>query len=105
MRAVVDGDRIARLMEGIGRLAKGPGTVYLVGGATALAKIERGHVMDLNDVRAMIDRGLVQRALLTTFFERVAPDLLRYPAIDGQAFRAKVQAVVDRVSDDDANAG
>ena len=181
MRAAVDGDRIARLMAGIGRLAKGPGRVYLVGGATAvtigwrdatvdadvkldpepagvfeaiavlknelnmnvelaapdefipplpgwrersvfiarhglvdffhydfygqaLAKIERGHVMDLRDVRAMIDRGLVQRALLATFFERIAPDLLRYPAIDGQAFRAKVQAVVDGVSDADANA-
>ena len=36
MRAVVDGDRIARLMSGIGRLAKGPGRVYLVGGATAV---------------------------------------------------------------------
>ena len=35
-RSLVDADRIVRLMEGIGRRAKGPGRVYLVGGSSAV---------------------------------------------------------------------
>ena len=36
MRSASDAAKINRLMQGIGRLARGPGRVYLVGGASAV---------------------------------------------------------------------
>ena len=47
--------------------------------AQALAKIERGHAQDLDDVRTMLDRGLVDRAGLRDYFERVKPLLYSTP--------------------------
>jgi hypothetical protein len=168
MRAASDARKIERLMQGIGRLAKGPGRVYLVGGASAvtigwrpttvdadlkldpepegvfdaiaklkgeldmnvelaapddfipplpgwkersrfiarhgqvdffhydfyaqaLAKIERGHTMDLEDARQMTVRGLIDMVELARRFDAIAPDIVRYPAIDPDAFRAKVE--------------
>ena len=60
--------------------------------AQALAKIERGHVVDLDDVREMIHRGLVEEARATSFFLAIEPQLHRYPAIDAARFRHLVQA-------------
>ena len=172
MRAASNAKKIERLMQGIGRLAKGPGRVYLVGGASAvtigwrpttvdvdlkldpepegvfdaiaklkaeldtnielaapddfippvpgwkerspfivrhgpvdffhydfyaqaLAKIERGHTMDLEDARRMTARGLIDVAELACRFEAIAPDIVRYPAIDPDAFRAKVESFAE----------
>lgn len=52
----------------------------------SLAKIERGHRQDLDDVREMISRGLVDRGRLREFFDSIEPMLYRYPAIDPQSF-------------------
>jgi hypothetical protein len=57
----------------------------------ALAKIERGHERDLEDVREMLRRGLVDPALLRDSFVRIRPDLIRYPAIDPESFARKVE--------------
>ena len=62
--------------------------------AQALAKIERGHDLDRRDIAAMRGRGLIDPDRLLTFFDSIEPGLLRYPAIDPQAFRAKVHAAV-----------
>ena len=62
----------------------------------ALAKIERGHHTDLGDVQAMVGRGLIDLNVLLRLFEGVTRDLLRYPAIDEQALRAKLAAMVER---------
>ena len=168
MRTTSDATKITRLMQGLGRLARGPGRVYLVGGASAvtlgwraatidadlkldpepegifeaisklkeeldmnvelaapddfippvpgwrqrssfiarhgqvdffhydfygqaLAKIERGHAMDLEDVRQMIGRGLIDKEDLARRFDAIASDIVRYPAIEPDAFRAKVE--------------
>ena len=168
MRTTSDAAKITRLMQGLGRLARGPGRVYLVGGASAvtlgwraatidadlkldpepegifeaisklkeeldmnvelaapddfippvpgwrqrssfiarhgqvdffhydfygqaLAKIERGHAMDLEDVRQMIGRGLIDKEDLVRRFDAIALDIVRYPAIEPDAFRAKVE--------------
>ena len=168
MRSASDAAKINRLMQGIGRLARGPGRVYLVGGASAvtfgwrlatidadlkldpepegvfeaiaklkdeldmnvelaapddfippvpgwrerspfitrhgqvdffhydfyaqaLAKIERGHATDLEDVREMIGRALIDKDELARRFDAIEPDIVRYPAIEPDAFRAKVQ--------------
>lgn len=56
----------------------------------ALSKIERGFAQDLEDVRAMIDRGLVEPARLRELYDAIEPELYRYPAIDPAAFRRKV---------------
>ncbi len=55
--------------------------------AQALAKIERGHALDREDVRQMLSRGLVDRARAWDLFLRIEPELYRYPAIDPTAFR------------------
>lgn len=60
--------------------------------AQALAKIERGHAQDVDDVRAMLDRGLVTPAAIREAFDDVASRLYRFPAIDPAAFRHSVEA-------------
>jgi hypothetical protein len=56
----------------------------------ALAKLERGHAKDLDDVRHMAQRGLIERNRLLEFYDAVAPHLYRYPAIDPPSFRKAV---------------
>lgn len=60
--------------------------------AQALAKVERGHRRDLDDVRAMLTRGLIVADAARAYFARIAPELYRYPAVDPEAFRAAVDA-------------
>jgi Nucleotidyltransferase of unknown function (DUF6036) len=172
MRSVADAGKIRHLMREIGRRARGPGRVYLVGGASALlegwrattvdvdlkldpepagifeaigalkndldvnvelsapdqflpplpdwrersvfierqgeveffhydfraqalAKLARGYDRDLADVRAMLARNLVSRADLVAALETMRPDLLRYPALDADAFARRVKGFVD----------
>jgi hypothetical protein len=61
--------------------------------AQALAKLERGHGRDLEDVAALIDAGLVEPPRLRAFFDEIEPDLYRFPAVSPSAFRARVEAV------------
>ena len=60
----------------------------------ALAKIERGFALDLEDVRRMIERGLVEPVRLRELYEVIEPQLYRYPAIDPPEFRRKVEAAL-----------
>jgi hypothetical protein len=62
--------------------------------AQALSKIERGHAQDVEDVREMLGRGLVEREALRAYFEAIAPRLYRYPAIDPASFRQAVEEAV-----------
>lgn len=64
--------------------------------AQALAKIERGHAIDIEDVEQMIRRGLVEPHRLLEFLDRIVPDLRRYPALDPPSFRRAVEAIVAR---------
>jgi Nucleotidyltransferase of unknown function (DUF6036) len=59
----------------------------------ALSKLERGHGRDLGDVRAMIERGLVDAARLLDTFDEIEPRLYGFPAIDPPAFRRRVEKV------------
>jgi hypothetical protein len=58
----------------------------------ALAKLERGHTQDLEDVRVMLDRGLVNAERLEAAFDEIEPQLYRFPAIDPGDFRRRVEA-------------
>lgn len=172
MRQPADPRRLRRLLEELGRRARGPGRVYLTGGATALlegwrtstidvdlkldpepagifeaiaalkdelalnielaspdlflppvpgwrersrfiarhgeveflhfdlhsqalAKLARAHERDLLDVRAMIERGLVTREDITSGLERIQPELIRYPALDAEAFERRVRRFLE----------
>lgn len=63
----------------------------------ALAKIERGFGQDLDDVREMLDRGLVEPQRLKELYEAIEPQLYRYPAIDPPVFRERLEAVLSPV--------
>lgn len=56
----------------------------------ALAKVERGFDQDLRDVQAMVQRGLVVPGRARELFERIVPELVRFPAVDPRALRALV---------------
>jgi hypothetical protein len=58
----------------------------------ALAKVERGHRQDLNDVREMLARGLIERGRALEYFARIEPELYRFPALDPVSFRRAVEA-------------
>ncbi len=63
--------------------------------AQALAKIERGHSLDVSDVEEMVRRGLIDPAQMVKHFEVIFSQLYRYPAIDPRAFRQAVEKIVD----------
>lgn len=58
----------------------------------ALAKLERAFDQDLQDVRDMLERGLILPTRALELYESIEPDLFRYPAIDPPSFRARVEA-------------
>jgi uncharacterized nucleotidyltransferase DUF6036 len=57
----------------------------------ALAKVERGHRQDLDDVRQMLDRKLITTQAAREYFARIEPELYRFPAIDAPSFRRAVE--------------
>jgi len=63
--------------------------------AQALSKIERGHARDVEDVREMAARGLIDVSRLVAFFELIAPELYRYPAVDPASFRGAVEKTAE----------
>lgn len=59
-----------------------------------LSKLERRHAKDLADAEAMVDAGLVDPSRLLPLFERIEPELFRFPAIDPRSFRRAVEEFV-----------
>lgn len=57
----------------------------------ALAKLERGHTQDLDDVRLMLERDLVTPDRLRSAFDEIEPQLYRFPAIEPADFRQRVE--------------
>jgi hypothetical protein len=64
--------------------------------AQCLAKLERGHRKDVEDVQAMMRMGLVMTTGLLRMFSQIEPELYRYPAIDPASFRDAVMAATGR---------
>lgn len=62
--------------------------------AQALSKIERAHARDVEDVREMAARKLIEPARLVAFFDLIEPQLYRYPAVDAASFRNAVAETV-----------
>jgi hypothetical protein len=61
--------------------------------AQALAKIERGHAQDLEDVEALVERGLVDPSRALAYLDEVEEELYRYPAVDAASLRRRVEEV------------
>ena len=66
--------------------------------AQLLAKLERAHVRDLEDVQALLELGLVDPSAARRAFDELEPRLYRFPAIDPASFRARVEEVLGRAS-------
>ncbi|MDP2054488.1 MAG: hypothetical protein Q8L75_12685 [Acidobacteriota bacterium] len=66
--------------------------------AQALSKIERAHARDVEDVREMAVRKLIEPSRLVAFFDLIEPQLYRYPAIDAVSFRSAVTETVRALS-------
>ena len=56
-----------------------------------LAKLERGHAQDLEDVRAFVASGLVNPLQALAYFRELEPELYRFPAVDPPSFRRSVE--------------
>jgi len=65
--------------------------------AQALAKIERGHALDVTDVKEMFRRALIEPTQLKNLFEAIVPQLYRYPAIDPPAYRRAVEKMIESI--------
>lgn len=61
----------------------------------ALSKIERFHRRDQADVQRMFQDGLVEKSLLWDLFLQAEPELIRYPAVEPRALRARLEQLLD----------
>ncbi len=66
--------------------------------AQALAKIERGHALDVADVEQMFRRGFIEPIQLKNHFAAIVPQLYRYPAIDPSAYRRAVEKMIEDIA-------
>jgi hypothetical protein len=62
----------------------------------ALSKVERGFTQDLEDVRQMVARGLVDPVRLRELFADVREQLYRYPSIDPKALERNLEQLATR---------
>ncbi len=62
--------------------------------AQALAKIERGHSQDVEDIQSLLKSGLVRPERLLELFGQIEGLIYKYPAIDPKAFRRAVEDAV-----------
>ena len=65
----------------------------------ALSKIERGFSRDLDDVREMIRRKLVHPEEIRRFSREILPGLIRFPAVDPDAFVRAIDGFLVGVED------
>lgn len=63
--------------------------------AQALAKLERSHARDMQDVSEMRRLQLVDPPKLLAFLDAIEPQLFRYPAVDPRSFRHRVEEFVE----------
>jgi len=66
--------------------------------AQALAKIERGHELDLQDLDKLLEQKLIEPARLREFFNAIEDRLFKYPAIDRGHFRQAVESIIREAS-------
>lgn len=64
--------------------------------AQALSKLSRGFDRDIKDVQAMYEQKLLSLRELRDCFEAIAPELIRFPSLDTDVLRSKVENFIER---------
>lgn len=64
--------------------------------AQALAKLERGHELDLSDVANLFASGLIEPMKLLELYSAIESQLHRYPQVEAKSFRAAVEQAVKK---------
>lgn len=59
----------------------------------ALSKLERGFELDMKDVRAMVESGLVESERLLELFAAIEPELYRFPAVDPRSLKTAIESL------------
>jgi hypothetical protein len=71
--------------------------------AQALAKIQRGHEIDLGDVKHFFDSGLVEPKRLRQLFSAIEDQIYRYPELNREAFRNDLERFLGTYDSDTSN--
>jgi hypothetical protein len=64
--------------------------------AQALSKISRGYNRDIDDVQAMYEQKLFSLEELWDCFEVIAPELIRFPSLDSDRLRNRIEQFIER---------
>jgi hypothetical protein len=62
--------------------------------AQAISKLSRGFDRDLKDVQAMYEQNLFSLRELCDCFEAITPELIRFPSLDPEVLRSKVEQFI-----------
>lgn len=68
--------------------------------AQALSELSRRYDRDVNDVCDMYEQGLFLLGDLRRSFAAIAPGLIRFPSIDSEILRERVDAFIEQASGD-----
>ena len=66
--------------------------------AQALSKLSRGYDRDIKDVQAMYKQNLFTLNTLRDCFEAISMELIRFPALDADVLRSKVENFIANIS-------
>jgi hypothetical protein len=64
--------------------------------AQALSKLSRGYERDIDDVQAMYEQKLFSLEELRNGFNAIEPDMIRFPSLNSDALRGKIEKFVGR---------
>jgi hypothetical protein len=64
--------------------------------AQALSKLSRGFDRDIKDVQAMYEQKLFSLSELRSCFEAIAPELIRFPSLNPDMLRSRVESFIER---------
>jgi hypothetical protein len=67
--------------------------------AQALSKLSRGFDRDLKDIEAMYSHKLFSLGNLRDCFEAIAPELIRFPSLNPDVLRSRVENFIKRFED------
>lgn len=67
--------------------------------AQALSKLSRGFDRDIKDIEAMYKQKLFSLSELRDCFEAIAPELIRFPSLNPDVLRSRVENFIERFED------
>ena len=67
--------------------------------AQALSKLSRGFDRDIKDIEAMYEHELFSLSELLDCFEAIVPELIRFPSLNSDMLRSRVENFIERLED------